>query len=381
MGNANNTEAGRGHPGRLVALGLLIAAISVLHFVTPVSRPVYHDVFVRVYYLPITLAGLWFGLRGGLGSAILISLVYTPHLILQVHGPFPESLGYFLEIPVFIGVGALTGTIVETEKRHRDRLQETADRLERSHRALREQTKLLLEKEEQLRRADRLSALGQLSAGLAHEIRNPLGAIKGAVEIIQDDYGHDHPKYEFLQIILREVQRLNGVVTNFLDFARPARPQFREVDVSGILHSLEGLVAGQARRNRVEIETDLAAESHRVRADEGLLEQALLNIVLNALEAMPRGGRLHIATRLKGMEDGRRGALEITIDDTGSGIAPEDRARVFDPFFTTKKEGTGLGLPIAHRIIESHRGTIDLVSEPGEGTTFIVILPLDAAQK
>jgi len=360
-------------------LGAIVGLVTLGHFLTPLGQQPAHDILVRLYYIPIALGGLWFGLRGGLGAAGLITLVYLPHVLVVDHGDM--TVGYTLEIPVFISVGVLIGLVVDRQEQYRRGLEKQAETLAQSHRELREQTRLLLEKEAQLRRADRLSALGQLSAGLAHEIRNPLGSIKGAVEILREDYQPGHPKAEFYAILLKEVERLNDVLTSFLSFARPATPHFAPVDVRTVLTALEGLISGQARAHRVQVFTTFHAGPSRVMADETLLKQAFLNIILNAVEAMPDGGDLAISTRLS--SDGAHGDrpewIEIVFDDTGLGIPEEDLNRIFDPFFTTKKDGTGLGLAITHRIIENHHGTIKVVSEQGKGTTIVLILPLEGA--
>jgi two-component system, NtrC family, sensor histidine kinase HydH len=371
---------------RIAILAGTIVVVTVAHLATPVSRQVQHDVFVRLYYLPIALGGVWFGLCGGLGAAGLITLIYLPHVLFVNHGVM--TIGYLLEIPIFFAVGLLTGLIVDRQEHYSRGLEIHAETLARSHRELQEQTRLLLEKDAQLRRADRLSALGQLSAGLAHEIRNPLGAIKGAVEILQDDYPAGHDKAEFFGILLKEVDRLNEVVTNFLSFARPVTLRFAPVEVTSVLSGLEGLISGQARARRVQVFTSFHSGPSRVMADETLLKQACLNIMLNALEAMPEGGDLAISTRLASRSDpgslpgdGRLEWVEIVFDDTGEGISEEDLGRIFDPFFTTKKEGTGLGLAITHRIIENHHGTIRVISQRGKGTTFVVTLPLEGTIK
>jgi len=312
----------------------------------------------------------------------VISGVFLLHLLTVSHGAMTS--GYLLEIPVFLGVGILTGLIADREQEYRRGLETQAASLAKSHQDLRAQTHLLLEKETQLRRADRLSALGQLSAGLAHEIRNPLGAIKGAVEILQDDYGSGHPKAEFFGIVLKEVDRLNAVVTNFLSFARPATVAFSPVDLRRVLTDLEGLISGQAHAHRVQVFTNFHNGPSRVMGDEALLKQAFLNIMLNALEAMPDGGDLSIATRLVSREGdtppgdaSRPEAVEIVFDDSGHGITEEQMGRIFDPFFTTKRDGTGLGLAITYRIVENHQGTVRVMSQPGRGTTFVVALPLE----
>jgi signal transduction histidine kinase len=357
----------------------VIGVITVSHDLTPLTRQAQHDILVRLYYFPIVLGGLWFGVRGGLGAAGLITLVYLPHVLIVDHGPM--TIGYLLEIPIFLAVGLLIGLVVDRQEHYRRGLEIQAETLAQSHRDLQEQTRLLLEKETQLRRADRLSALGQLSAGLAHEIRNPLGAIKGAVEILQEDYPTGHPKAEFYAILLKEVERLNGVLTNFLSFARPVMPHFAPLDVRSVLTALEGLTSGQARAHRVQIFTSFHHGPSRVMADETLLKQAFLNIMLNAVEAMPSGGDLAISTRLSpaGATGDRPEWVEVVFDDTGPGIPEEDLGRIFDPFFTTKRDGTGLGLAITHRIIENHHGTIRVTSQRGKGTTFVVTLPLEGA--
>jgi two-component system sensor histidine kinase HydH len=369
----------RGQWVRPAVLGAVIAVVTIGHVLTPLSRQSQHDVLVRLYYFPIALGGLWFGLKGGLGAATLITLVYLPHVLAVDHGAM--TIGYLLEIPIFLAVGLLIGLVVERQEHYRRGLEIQAETLAQSHRELQEQTRLLLEKETQLHRADRLSALGQLSAGLAHEIRNPLGAIKGAVEILQDDFPPGHPKAEFYAILLKEVERLNDVLTNFLSFARPVTPHLAPLDVRAVLTALEGLISGQARAHRVQIFTSFHAGPSRVMADETLLKQAFLNIMLNAAEAMPEGGDLAISTRLspEGAAGGRPEWVEAVFDDTGPGIQEEDLGRIFDPFFTTKKDGTGLGLAITHRIIETHHGTIRVMSQRGKGSTFVVTLPLEGA--
>jgi signal transduction histidine kinase len=360
--------------GAIIALTML-----GLFFTGPGQQPA-HDILVRLCYIPIVLGGLWFGIRGGLGTAGLITLIFLPRMLLVDHGGM--TVGYILEIPVFLAVGMLVGLVVDRERQYRRGLEKQAETLAQSHRELREQTRLLLEKEMQLHRADRLSALGQLSAGLAHEIRNPLGSIKGAVEILQEDSSPGHPKAEFYAILLKEVQRLNDVLTSFLSFARPVTPHLAPVDVRAVIAALEGLISGQAHAHRVRLSTTFHAEASWVMADEGLLKQAFLNIMLNAVEAMRSGGDLTVSTRLatRGAPEDQGEALEIAFGDTGPGIPEEDLSRIFDPFFTTKNDGTGLGLAITHRIIESHHGTIKVVSRRGTGTTFTVALPLEGAR-
>jgi signal transduction histidine kinase len=243
---------------------------------------------------------------------------------------------------------------------------------------------------ERMKERDRLAALGQMAAGLAHEIRNPLGSIKGAAQYLQPAGGDSREgtregnregTREFLDIIVEEVNRLNKIVSQFLDYARPYRGEQRPLDVAEVLKKTLSLVTKEAEeQGRVEIVTDFAERMPPVRADAEQLLQVFLNLSLNVVQAMPHGGRLVISTGLR--RSTRRGAaaafFEVRFRDTGVGIPPGDLKNLFIPFFTTKEKGTGLGLPISQRIIENHGGTIEVRSQPAEGATFIVLLPIEA---
>jgi signal transduction histidine kinase len=234
---------------------------------------------------------------------------------------------------------------------------------------------------ERMKERDRLAALGQMAAGLAHEIRNPLGSIKGAAQLLQPGAAHppDNTR-EFLDIIVEEVNRLNKIVSQFLDYARPYRGEQRPLEVNEVVKKTLQLLAKEQGSHEIEIVTNFADGLPPVRADAEQLHQVFLNLSLNALQAMPQGGRLLISTSLRRAT--RRGAaaafLEVRFRDTGVGIPPGDQRNLFIPFFTTKEKGTGLGLPISQRIIENHGGTIEVRSQPGEGATFTVLLPIES---
>jgi signal transduction histidine kinase len=238
---------------------------------------------------------------------------------------------------------------------------------------------------ERMKERDRLAALGQMAAGLAHEIRNPLGSIKGAAQFLQPQGGGASSAHapgdekEFLNIIVEEVNRLNKIVSQFLDYARPYRGEQKPLEIADVLKKTLQLLAKE-EATHFEITTAFAERLPPVRADAEQLLQVFLNLSLNALQAMPEGGRLLISTGLRRAT--RRGAaaafLEIRFRDTGVGIEPGDLKNLFIPFFTTKDKGTGLGLPISQRIIENHGGTIEVRSQPGEGATFTVLLPVEA---
>jgi signal transduction histidine kinase len=235
---------------------------------------------------------------------------------------------------------------------------------------------------ERMKERDRLAALGQMAAGLAHEIRNPLGSIKGAAQFLQPLEGPktDGSTREFLDIIVEEVDRLNKIVSQFLDYARPYRGDPSPLDANDVVRKTINLIEKERGGSQVEITMNLLDGLPQVRADAQQLRQVFLNLTINALDAMPQGGRLQVSTSLR--RSTRRGAaaafLEIRFRDDGIGIPPADLRNLFIPFFTTKEKGTGLGLPISQRIIENHGGTIEVRSQPGSGSTFTVLLPVEA---
>ena len=235
---------------------------------------------------------------------------------------------------------------------------------------------------ERMRERERLAALGQMAAGLAHEIRNPLGSIKGAAQVLQPigQESNDSSIKEFLNIIVEEVDRLNKIVSQFLDYARPYRGDPRPLDINDVVRKTLQLLENEEDAARVEISTALVEGLPQVRADPEQLRQVFLNLSINALQAMGPEGKLHVSSSLR--RSTRRGVaaafLEVRFRDTGAGIPTGDLKNLFIPFFTTKEKGTGLGLPISQRIIENHGGTIEVRSKPGSGSTFTVLLPVEA---
>ena len=226
------------------------------------------------------------------------------------------------------------------------------------------------ELQEEVRRSERLASLGRLASGVAHEIRNPLSSIKGFAQYFRDKFEKDSQDKSYAEIVIKEVERLNRVITQLLDFARPKELRLQSYLLSQVIeHSLK-LLQGNFDKKRVRLKTSFIEE--RVELDWDQMTQALLNIFLNAMESMDDTGELHVKTALKPEKRG----VEISISDTGPGISRENLSRIFDPFFSTKKKGTGLGLAITAKIIEAHKGEISVESEEGKGTTFKIFLPL-----
>lgn len=232
---------------------------------------------------------------------------------------------------------------------------------------------------QQMKERDRLAALGEMAAGLAHEIRNPLAAIKGATQYL-DPHRLPGEDREFLEIIVEEVNRLNGVVSQFLDYSRPLKTSMLPGDVGEILQRTFKLLAPEIP-DGIRFTLDLAPELPAVQCDAEQLKQVFLNLALNAFQAMPRGGSLTVSTRwarddlAPWRESHARERVEVRFRDTGPGIPAEARENVFVPFFTTKEKGTGLGLAISQRIVKAHQGTIGVSSPSGGGAEFVISLP------
>ncbi len=221
----------------------------------------------------------------------------------------------------------------------------------------------------------RLAALGAMAAGLAHEIRNPLAGVKGAAQFLQSEHLDDDAS-EMLQVILDETDRLNVVVTQFLDYARPFQLDLRTAHVNAVVAHTLALLRAQGVPDSVTIVQDLSGELQASRFDATRIGQVVLNLVQNGVQAMPAGGTLTVATRMSRLHDG----VEISVADTGAGVDPEALDKLFVPFFTTKHAGTGLGLAICRRIVDVHDGDLEVHSVAGSGATFVVRLPPPVVQ-
>lgn len=348
---------------RAAVLLAAIAAVAFLHYNTPTTHIWIHPLLQRAYYVPILLAAWWFGWRGGTAAAVLAAISYIPHIVMAWRFEPEYSAAQYVEIGMFFVIAVLTGALADHERAQRRRVEETARKLSDVNAQLQRSF-------EQLRRADRLSALGELSAGLAHEIRNPLGSIDGAVKILGRRELPEGTRQEFTDLACREVERLKGLLTSFLEFARPQPPRRAASDVILLLESVTKLASEMATMSKVKLRVDSSEELPPVSVDQEQIRQVLLNLVINAVQAMPTGGQ----TTLRAAKDGD--SVRVEIEDQGTGIPAEDLERIFDPFFTTRSHGTGLGLSIAYQIVSQHGGHIAARFNPERGMTFAVTLPI-----
>lgn len=240
-----------------------------------------------------------------------------------------------------------------------ERLDEVQKELERYH-------------AQRMERAEALANIGVLAAGLAHEIKNPLAGIAGAMQILIHDLPKGDPKREVFEEIAVQVRRIEKTVTDLLSFARPQPPEFALVDLSETLRAALFLVRQHSEAKQITFQEELAPALPPVRADPRQIQQVFLNLVLNAVQAMPTGGKVVVRTQ---SVKGAGGLVQAEVEDTGPGIPDDVREHIFEPFFTTKHKGTGLGLAIVRRIVAEHGGEIEVASVLGHGTTFTVTLP------
>jgi signal transduction histidine kinase len=234
-----------------------------------------------------------------------------------------------------------------------------------------------------MRRADRLASLGTLISSLAHEIRNPLVSIKTFTQLLPERMEDEEFRNYFLKVASGEIDRLTTLINELLGFARPSEPNLQGEDVNAIIEKIEFLIVTEARKKNITISKDFMANLPSVNVDAEQIKQVLLNILLNAIQAIPGEGKVWIETRVVQVlrEEATERFVQIEVRDNGVGISKENLDRVFDPFFSTRPDGSGLGLAISYQIIHEHGGFIDLESEVGKGTSFRVNLPLNAGGK
>jgi signal transduction histidine kinase len=343
-------------------IALLVLVITILHFKTGIEHSYLHQIYQRSYYIPIVLAGYLFEIAGGLITAAGLTILFVAH-IWRDWSHHPEyAFQQYAEIPMYFVIAILVGYLSRFQRRARQSLEKAGADLADAYKKLNDAF-------DQLRHADRLASLGQLSAGIAHEIRNPLASIQGAVDILGQGLPAEDPRSEFAKIARTEVARLEKLTREILQFSRPAPPQKMRTDAREIIEAVCRLVADQARRQHVEIVRPAEWGGAAVMVDAEQVKQVLINILINAIQAQPDGGRIVIAEKVEA------GEWVASIRDAGPGMTPEQLEKIFDPFYTTKREGTGLGLSISYQLVKNNGGWIRTTSGPGKGACFQVAFP------
>jgi nitrogen-specific signal transduction histidine kinase len=328
--------------------------------------------YYPIFYLPVVTAAIYFGPLATLGWTALASLAYCSLLIPALEEFELTAEGatdLAIRILFFFIAAILVNRFAVENRRQVERYQALSETLEETNRQLRRA-------EAEARRAERLAALGQLSAGLAHEIRNPLGVIRASAEMLTQKVADTNPlASELAGYISTEVNRLNSLVARFLDFARPSHLDLQPLQVSAIVDRALDAVRAQMPAAQVQVERRYAGGLPDIRADSQLSEQIFVNLILNAFQAMDgQQGKLCISIA-KETSAGNAG-IAVKLEDTGPGVPPDLREQIFNPFVTSKKEGVGLGLAIVAKIVDDHRGWIRLETDSTHGATFRVFLPV-----
>jgi signal transduction histidine kinase len=319
--------------------------------------------FWIVLALPVVSAATWFGFAGTMLFTAAASAAYLFFLFF-VKDPSSEIS---VDLPLRVASLAMIANLANILARE---LREQMAKQRRAAEQLSEAMAQVREAEEAVQRSDRLAALGQLSAGLAHELRNPLGTIKASAEMLGPRVSAENEvAREMAGFIASEVDRCNSLITRFLEFARPLGARLETADLAQILDRAVAQVEREAPG--VAVYKNYTPEIPPFPMDGELMERVFYNLVLNAAQATPAGGAVTVKTRAAG------GMAEVAVIDRGSGIDPRNTDAIFNPFFTTKPQGTGLGLAIVSKIVDGHGGKITVESEPGKGSIFRVLLPME----
>ena len=340
---------------RMAAATSILAKLVLIWIMIYYAQGIQSGLWV-IIVLPVISAATRFGLLGTTIFSVLACLHNASFILLLKNGetmPWnPEGREYMLRMIILIVVGFLVNQLAEASRRETRRFQETAAKLETA--------------EAQVRRSERLAALGQLTAGLAHELRNPLGTIKTSAELLARAVPKENPiAQEMAGYISTEVDRTNSIITRFLDFARPQHLRLEPADIATILDRAIASLPG------IEIYKNYSPGIPFVKVDAELLERVFSNLILNAAQASPPGGVVTVKTQL--LDNNQ---VEVAVIDRGTGIEAKNLESIFNPFFTTKPEGVGLGLAICSKIVDEHGGHITVESTAGEGSVFHVILPV-----
>lgn len=333
---------------RVILISLLVITITFCNYFTYFqyfyySESVhYHTLFRDLYFLPLILAGLWFGLRGALYASLSITILYLVFIAMNWQHMSPADFNRILEIFVFNAVAAVLGSISDLEKA----------------------------RERALRESENHAAMGSAISAIAHDMRNPLTAIGGFARRLEEKAGMDDDSRRRLRFIIQWTDGLEFMVKDMLDFSRPLDLRLTKEDMNRVVRDSATIMENKAKERRVNVRLELSRGLPLVTFDCVRMEQVFLNLISNAIEASPEGETVVVRTHHEGSE-----AL-FEVVDRGSGILPEHRGKIFTPFFTTKRHGTGLGLAIVFKIVEAHGGEVKVRQTSEKGTFFSVSLPL-----
>ncbi len=325
----------------MALVAALVVVITILHYSTHRSHELRHLIYRELYLLPIVLAALWFGIKGGLVTSLGVTALYAPGVLWGGDASNLHVVGNLMQMGLFNGVALGLGWL-----RQRD-----------------------LEHQQELRRAEGLAAMGRAVSCIAHDMKTPLMAIGGFARQVKRKMDPDDPDARKLELVISQVARLELMVKDMLAFARPLELDKAPHDLNQLIEESLAVMEPRAAARKVRLESDLAPDLPPVPLDRVRLQQALMNLLSNAVEAAPEGGWVRVLSRRN------HGGLEVEVRDNGPGIPPDQRQEVLQPFKTTKREGTGLGLPIVRRVAEAHGGRLDIGEHSQGGARLTLVLP------
>jgi two-component system, NtrC family, sensor histidine kinase HydH len=333
-----------GRKGKTFKISLVLGVIliiSLLHYLTQRQERYYHLFYRELYFLPMILAGIWFGLQGAVLTSLFITALFLPMVFNEWQGFSVNDFDRILEIVLLNTISIILGLLSDREKTVLKSLQE----------------------------AETLAALGSAVSGIVHDMKIPLVAIGGYARSLKRKLKEEDPNREKLDVIVRETNRLEELTQDILAYARPVPSNRVAGDLNKMVIECCRIANEMAKQKGVKIEIHPSPSRLTINFDPTAIERVLLNLISNAVQASPEGGAVTIGTVMEGRD------AVITIADNGPGIPPEIREEIFSPFFTTKKEGTGLGLSIVLKIVKAHGGSITLAGNGEKGTIFKVSLP------
>jgi len=345
----------------LITIALLL--ISYLHYSTAPGISQLHAVYRYFYFLPIVFGALQFGYWGGLFAALAATLLFIPHILLRWDIQTLDAFNDLLVVFVFFGVALITGLTIDRLKHAQIEQAQTAAKLALSLEQIQKQG-------EALRRSERLSSLGTLAGGLAHEIRNPLGIIRACAQLLELE--DDGVSTEAVTVIRQESDRIEQLVQELLNYAGDAGPQLEQADLCELVRKTGKRLRPLVEAKGIKLLLELPTVMTTVIIDCVQIEKMLVNLCINAIQSLNGSGSITIAVH---QESERQSLIRLEVIDDGPGISPAELSRIFDPFYSTKEKGIGLGLSVVQRIVDDHHGQIQVVSELEVGTRVLIDIP------
>ncbi|HAM51329.1 MAG TPA: hypothetical protein DCP92_11805 [Nitrospiraceae bacterium] len=327
---------------RICVVACLIGGISILIYLTNQDSHYFHVFYRGLFFLPVVLASFWYGLRGGLAASLSICVLYIPYA-LKVWAAFSVmDFDRIIDLTLYNLVALVMGILSDRDKAN----------------------------QKLAREAENLATVGRSLSAVAHDMKTPLIAIGGFTQLVKKHVHGDHPHRDKLDIIIDETQRLENMVKDMLDFSRPLQLDQSPENVAAVIEECLKVVAAEAQRMKIVVKCDCAQGLSAISIDRMRMKQALINLIMNAIQASPEGETVTV----RSYQTRQKSVIEVI--DCGCGIPVDQREGIFIPFFSTKKDGTGLGLPIVKKIVEAHRGQIQILDNPKHGTIFRIVLPI-----